>query len=104
MSGPDDLVAPEGVDDGSAAQTAEAERPATSPATSPGPRSAGVPARQPSSDRTTEGGGDDVLGEPPHGAPDDSEQDAAPVEAESPASRRSRDERGPGQQVQAGEG
>ena len=100
MSGPDDLVAPEGVDDGSAAQTAEAEQPATAPAASPGPRAAGVPT--PST--TVEGGGDDVLGEPPHGAPDDGEQDAAPVDMESAESRRARDERGPGQQVQAGEG
>jgi len=76
MSGQDGLVTSEGVDEGSAAEVAE--------------------------DRTT--GGGDVLGEPPHGAPVDDEQAAAPVDMESEQSRAAREEQGSGQQLAAGEG
>ena len=79
MSEQQGLVPTEGVDEASAASTAE--------------RSDGdLPA------------GDDVLGEPPHGAPVDDAQAAGPVDMESAQSREARDERGPGQQVQEGEG
>ncbi len=70
-----DLVTSEGVDDASADSTVEA---------------------------AVETG--DVLGEPPHGAPDDDEQGAVPVDMETAESRQARDERGSGQQLQAGEG
>ena len=95
-----DLVSPEGVDEGSAAATAEAEQPATAPSASPGPQS----ARTPEQPTTVEGGGDDVLGEPPHGAPRDDAQEAEPVDMESEESRRARAEQGTGQQYQVGEG
>ncbi len=77
MSEQGGLVPSEGVDEGSAASTAEE-----------GP------------DRAD----DSVLGEPPRGAPADEAQAAAPVDAESAQSREARDAQGPGQQVQAGEG
>lgn len=99
MSGARDLVAGEGVDEGSAAATAEREAPASAPAASPGPRAAGVPGRS-----APEGGGGDVLGEPTHGAPDDGAEGAAPVDMESPQSRAAREEQGPGQQYATGEG
>jgi hypothetical protein len=77
--GPDDLVAEEGVDEGSADSTQE------------GPSSGA-------------GAGGDLLGEPPHGAPVDDVQAAAPVDMESAESRAARDATGTGQQVQEGEG
>jgi hypothetical protein len=79
MSGPEDLVTDEGVDEGSAASAAES----TDGDAGPDP---------------------DVLGEPPHGAPVDDAQAAAPVDMESAESRRARAEAGPGQQLQEGEG
>ena len=70
------LVAGEGVDEGSADSTAEQQAPA----------------------------GGDVLGEPPHGAPETEESVAEPVDAESGQSRGARDEAGTGQQLAEGEG
>lgn len=79
MSGPEDLVTDEGVDEGSAASAAES----TDGDAGPDP---------------------DVLGEPPHGAPVDETEAAGPVDMESAESREARAERGSGQQLQAGEG
>lgn len=80
--GRNDLVADEGVDEGSADSTVE------SPASGAGA-----------------GGADgDLLGEPPHGAPVDDEQAAAPVDTETRQSRAARDAGGTGQQLQEGEG
>ena len=78
VSEPGGLVPDEGVDEASAASTAEGA-------------SGDLPA------------GDDVLGEPPHGAPADEAQAAGPVDMETPESRRAR-EQSPGQQLQEGEG
>lgn len=84
MSEPGGLVPSEGVDEGSAAQTAEGTA---------------------SSDLEERTGPDtDVLGEAPRGAPADEAQAAGPVDMESDASRATRDERGTGQQLQEGEG
>lgn len=77
MSEQDGLVPSEGVDEGSAASTVE---------------------------DASSGDGADVLGEPPHGAPDDGAQDAGPVDVEDEQSRAARAQAGPGQQLQAGEG
>ncbi len=74
---PAGLVPTEGVDEGSAAETVEG----------PSTGSAG-----------------DVVGEPPHGAPVDDEQAAAPVDMESAEARDARDRLSPGQQLQEGEG
>jgi hypothetical protein len=71
-----DLVSPEGVDEGSAAATAE-----TGPDDDAG-----------------------VLGESPHGAPVDGAQAAGPVDTEPAEARTARAERGPGQQLAEGEG
>ncbi len=76
-----DLVTSEGVDAGSAASTTE-----------------GLDA--PGSEPT----GAAVVGPPPNGSADDVEQGAAPVSTDTEASRRGADERGPGQQLAAGEG
>ena len=76
MSEQDSLVAPEGVDEGSADSTAE------------GPDS---------------GERDGLLGEPPRGAPADDAQAAGPVDMEGEQSRAAR-EQAPGQQLQEGEG
>ena len=74
MTNPDeDLVTTEGVDEGSAASTAE------------GPASGASPG----------------AGRGPH-APD--EPAAAPVDMETEESRAAREQAGPGQQLQAGEG
>ena len=81
MSEPGGLVPMEGVDEGSAAQTAE-----------------GTDLEQRATDGT------DVVGEPPRGAPEDESQAAGPVDMESAESRAARDEQGPGQQLQEGEG
>lgn len=75
---PGSLEPTEGVDEGSARSTVE------------GPQSGDT--------------GQDVLGEPPHGAPADEAQAAAPVDAESEESRGARAEAAPGQQLQEGEG
>jgi hypothetical protein len=75
--GRDDLVAEEGVDEGSADSAVE------SPAS---------------------GSGGDLLGEPPHGAPVDDAQAADPVDMETGQSRAARDAGGTGQQLQEGEG
>ncbi len=77
MSEQGGLVPEEGVDEGSAASTEE------------GPQS---------------GGGGDLLGEPPRGAPVDEAQAAGPVDMESEQARTARAEQGPGQQLQEGEG
>ena len=100
-----DLTTPEGVDDASATGTAEGldvreQGGPQASAASPGPRSAQVP-EQPT---TVEGGGDDLLGEAPRGAPVDEAQAAGPVDMESDESRAARAEQGPGQQYQTGEG
>ncbi|MCW2776559.1 MAG: hypothetical protein JWN17_284 [Frankiales bacterium] len=111
-----DLVTSEGVDDASAKGTAEGlETPAASgqgdsgpdpdvsqevSAASPGPTSAGLPEQS----TTPEGGGDDVLGEAPRGAPVDETQAAGPVDTETQESRAARAEHGTGQQYQVGEG
>ena len=103
------LVSSEGVDEGSAPATSEGlgdpvpGRPDVTQevsAASPGPHS----ARTPEQPTTVEGGGDDVLGEPPRGAPRDDAQQAEPVDMESEESRTARAERGTGQQYQVGEG
>ena len=73
------LVPSEGVDEGSAASTVE-----------------GLDDHLPP--------GEDVLGEPPRGAPADDAQAAGPVDMESAQSREARDAAGPGQQLQEGEG
>ena len=80
MTAPDDdlLVAPEGVDEGSADSTAE------------GPEDGGDPAG--------------VLGAAPAGGPDDEDTPRPPDDMESEESRAARDAVGTGQQVQAGEG
>ena len=78
MSEQGGLVPDEGVDEGSAAGTAE-----------------GL------DERTGDG---DVLGEPPRGAPEDEAQAAGPVDMESEQSRGARDAAGSGQQLQEGEG
>lgn len=78
MSEPGGLVAGEGVDEGSAASTDEGLGLAVA--------------------------GADVVGEPPRGAPDQEQSPAEPVDMETPQSRRSRDERGTGQQYSTGEG
>lgn len=72
------LVTSEGVDEGSAAGSVEGLE-----------------------ERTGDG---DVLGEAPHGAPEDETQAAGPVDMESEESRTARDEQGSGQQLAAGEG
>ena len=77
MTDPNSLATAEGVDEGSAASTAE----------SPAPE-----------DR------DGVLGEPPHGAPADDAQAAGPADMETSESRKAREELGPGQQLAEGEG
>jgi hypothetical protein len=100
MSGRDDLVAGEGVDEGSAASTAEAEQPVRAPAASPGPQSAGTPTQQAGGSGGAQGA---VLGEPPRGAPRDGAQAAAPDDIETAESRAAR-ERAPGQQYAVGEG
>lgn len=73
------LVAEEGVDQASADSTAEA-----------------------ASEQVA--GSQDVLGEPPRGAPVDDAQAAGPDDMETPQSRTARDARGPGQQLAEGEG
>ena len=78
MTEPDSLVPEEGVDEGSAASTAE---------------SAGPPPE-----------GDGLLGEPPRGAPAAETQAAGPVDMESRQSRAEREAHGPGQQLEQGEG
>lgn len=78
MSEPGGLVSEEGVDEGSAASTQE------------GPRSVG--------------GGGDLLGAPPHGAPVDEAQAAAPVDMDTEQARAARAARSPGQELQEGEG
>ena len=78
MSEQGGLVPSEGVDEGSAASTAEGLE-----------------------ERTGDG---DVLGEPPRGAPEDDAQAAGPVDMESEQSRSARAEQGSGQQLQEGEG
>jgi hypothetical protein len=98
MNGRDDLVADEGVDEASAASTAEAEQPGRAPAASPGPQSAGTPAH-PGSGRS----GGDVLGEPARSAPDPASQPAPPDDMETAESRAAR-AAGPGQQYTVGEG
>ena len=77
MTEPNSLLTAEGVDEGSAASTAE----------SGGPE-----------DR------DGVLGEPPRGAPADEAQAAGPVDMETAESRETREQLGSGQQLQEGEG
>jgi len=72
------LVPSEGVDEASAASTAESTQ-GDSPVA------------------------DDVLGEPPHGAPADESQAAGPVDMETEESRAARED-APGQQLQEGEG
>ena len=109
MSEREGLTSSEGVDQGSAAQTAEGTGVGTDPvpsvdqqvsAASPGPLSDGVPAEvQPGSAQE-----DGVLGEPPRGAPVDDAQAAGPVDMESSESRQARDRLGTGQQYQVGEG
>lgn len=78
MTGPEDLLTDEGVDEGSAASSAEGD-----------------------------GGPDpdaDVVGAPPHGGPADEAQAAGPQDVDDEASRAARDSRGTGQQLQEGEG
>jgi hypothetical protein len=83
----DDLVPMEGVDEGSAASATEG----------PGQRHADTsnPVQNPISK---------LLGDPPKGTPLDEADPAAPDDTESDASRAARDQAGPGQQLQAGEG
>ncbi len=78
MSEQHGLVSPEGVDEGSAASTVEERRPTTSQ--------------------------QDLVGEAPHGAPEGESDAAGPVDMESESSRQERALRGPGQQLQGGEG
>ena len=78
MSEQGGLVPSEGVDEGSAAQTAEGLE-----------------------ERTGDG---DVLGEPPRGAPADEAQAAGPVDMEPAQAREARDALGSGQQLEEGEG
>jgi hypothetical protein len=109
MSEREGLTSSEGVDQGSAAQTAEGTGQDVGPepgveqrvsGASPGPLSADVPqSTQPGSASE-----DGVLGEPPRGAPVDDAQAAAPVDMESGESRQARDQAGTGQQYQVGEG
>ena len=109
MSEREGLTSSEGVDEGSAAQTAEGTGRETGPepgverqvsGASPGPLSAGV------SQEAQPGGAseDGLLGEPPRGAPVDDVQAAAPVDMESADSRQAREQAGTGQQYQVGEG
>lgn len=79
MSGPEGLVTSEGVGEGSAAGTVEDLESHAS-------------------------AGQDVVGQPPQGAPDDEAVPAEPVDMESEQSRQARDAAGPGQQLQSGEG
>ena len=76
MSGDENLVSSEGVDEGSAASTVE----------------------------DADSGSSQVQGAAPQGAPADSAQQARPDDMESEESRASRDAAGTGQQLQAGEG
>lgn len=76
MTQRDDLVAEEGVDEGSAASAVEG----------------------------ADSSGGDVLGEPPHGAPQTEQDAAGPVDMESEQSRSAREAAGPGQQLGQGEG
>lgn len=104
------LAAPEGVDEGSARGTREGAGEARDEpgrpdveqevsASSPGPR---TDERAETTGRT--GAGADLLGEPPHGAPEQGEQAGGPVDMESESSRAARAAQGPGQQLQEGEG
>lgn len=102
MSGQDGLTTSEGVDEGSAASTAES---ASTSATSTA-ESSTTAASDPGHEQAHPGAGeeDGLLGEPPRGATVDGAQDAAPVDTETDEARSARDRLSPGQQVQEGEG